>query len=158
VNNELPMLNGERKTNWLWVCGRVANVTIAALLALAGLRLYLYGGAGWCPFEGMSNAVTRIIGGGFLGGGILLFPARTAAVGLPLVAGWVLLWMWTPWRSLWGYRLCWQSAIVAGCIALNMALMGLSDRKARSEDGTKLMVFFGSCCLAAGVFMWLRGN
>jgi hypothetical protein len=136
----------------------MANVVLGALLAVAGLRLFLSGGAGWCPFDGMSGALTMVVGAGLVVGAILLFAARTALVGLLLLMLWVLFWTWTPSRTLWGHGPCWQSAIALAGLFLNMGLIGLSDREGRLQRGTGLMLFFGLGFLGAGIVLWLRGG
>lgn len=147
-----------RNLNWPLVCSRIASVMLGTLLGLSGLRLFLSGGADWCPFHGMPSAITKVIGVGLIVGAVLLFAARTALVGLLLLVLWVLFWTWTPSRNLWGHGPCWQSATILAGLFLTMGLIGLSDRKGHGQRGTGLMLFFGLGFLAAGAALWLRGR
>jgi hypothetical protein len=157
VSSDSPIPQGQRETNWLWICGRAANVMLGALLALGGLRLWLSGGAGWCPFQDTPADATRIIGGGLIVGGVLLFVARTAAVGLLLATLWVWFWTWTP-RIFWGNGSCWQSAIVLAALFSNMGVMGLSDPQGWRRPETRTVLFFGLACLVGAAILWSRGK
>jgi len=157
MNNEDLTARDRRPANLLWMCSRMANVLLGAFLTLVGFRLAFSGGADWCPFQGMPESLTKVIGGGLAIGAMLLFAARTALIGLLLVMLWVLFWTWTPSRTLWGHGACWQPAIVLGGLFLNMGVAGLSDREGRSQRGTRLMLFFAIGFLAAGAVLWFRG-
>jgi len=154
------MPRGERKTNWLWIWGRAANVILGTVLTLAGVRLYSLGGVGWCPFQRMPDGLTSIIGGGFVVGGVLLLPARTAPFALPCLAFWALLWTWVPSGVLrdWGHETCWEAATLLAALCLNMCLMDLAETPARLRPTTKTVLFFGMAYLAAAAVLWLRGR
>jgi len=152
-----PPPKGQLQINLLWICSRTANIILGVLLAFAGLRLWVSGGSDWCSFQGTPRTVTTIIGGGLMAGGLLLFAARSAGVGLPLVAIWLLFWTWTP-RVSWGNASCWQSAIVLAALSLNMALMGFSNRERRSQPDTRTMLFFAAGYLVAAAVLWFKGR
>ena len=153
-----PMYGNALRANRLRTVGRVTNALLGCCLVLVGLRLYVEGGAGWCPFQGASRPVASSAGVGFVVGGLLLFPARTALVGLFLSMGWTVVWTWTPLSLLWGGRSCWQAAIGLSALFFNMGILGMSDGNARPQRMTKLVLFFAVGYLAAGGALWLRSR
>jgi hypothetical protein len=105
----------------------------------------------------MPRDATSIIGGGLVVGGVSLFAARTATVGLFLVTMWVWFWTWTS-RLLGGNSSCWQSALVLAALFSNMGLMDLSDPQGWRRPETRTVLFFGLVFLVGAAVLWLRGR